>query len=43
MFNKELYAETEFHTVDQWGEFTVNDPLGYIYFTYLSCEKKGFN
>ena len=23
-------------------EFTVNDPLGDIYFTYLSCEKKGF-
>lgn len=23
-------------------EFIVNDPLGDIYFTYLSCEKKGF-
>lgn len=28
---------------DEWVlEFTVNDPLGDIYFTYLSCEKKGF-
>jgi hypothetical protein len=24
-------------------EFTVNDPLGDIHFTYLSCEKKGFD
>lgn len=23
-------------------EFIVNDPMGDIYFTYLSCEKKGF-